>query len=85
MPAPDPPTPRFEVAWRLEVDHDAPATLEAALAPESEGHHELAVEEDRLVATGQGGTGDSLHTLDDLLACLTAGLESLAVGDRSNR
>lgn len=86
MPARDDPAPRrFEVSWRLEVDHDDPATLEAALAPEAEGHHDLAVEEERLIATGQGGTGESLHTLDDLLACLTAGLESLAVGQGSDQ
>ncbi len=37
------------------------------------------------MATGQGGTGESLHTLDDLLACLTAGLESLSVGQDRDR
>lgn len=80
MPARDRAPGRFEVTWRLEVDRDDPATLVAALAPESQGHHDLSAEQERLVATGASEVGQSLHTLDDLLACLTAGLESLEVG-----
>lgn len=82
---PDERPARFEVAWRLEVQHPEPATLAAALAPESEGHHDLVAEEDQLVAKGQGRVGQSLHTLDDLLACLTAAVDTLEISQGSDR
>lgn len=66
--------PRFHVRWTLRVDTDEPAVLRDAVAPEADGYHTLDVDEERLVATGAGGPGEALHTLDDLLACLTAAI-----------
>ncbi|MDX1611733.1 MAG: hypothetical protein R3185_05140 [Candidatus Thermoplasmatota archaeon] len=74
---------RLRITWRLEVETDHIEALERALAPEAHGHHTLAREDGRLLAEGEGGVGESLHTLDDLLACLTAGVEGLEAGEPS--
>lgn len=74
---------RFRWTWELAVEHEDAAALAAALTPESEEHHELTVEKGRFVARGRGSTGESLHTVDDLLACLTAAVESLEAGGGS--
>lgn len=69
---------RFSADWRLEVTHERASELAEALAPETGDHASLSVEEDRLVLEGAGSPGESLHTLDDALACLTG---ALAVDD----
>ncbi len=78
----DAPAGRFQVTWQLTVEHEDPATLVAALAPESQGHHDLDVDDGRLLAEGRGRVGESLHSLDDLLACLTAALDSLEIAEK---
>lgn len=68
--------PRFELSWRLEVTGEDGDRLAAALEPETDDHADLISSEEALLATGEGSAGESLHTLDDLLACLTAALET---------
>lgn len=69
---------RFELSWRLTVTSDQAQTLSEALAPETEGTYaELTLDPETLTATGSGDAGRCLHTLDDLLACLTGAVEAL--------
>lgn len=73
---------RFELTWTLTVEDDEADVLAQALEPETPAEHaELTVEPDRLTATGQGSAGTCLHTLDDLLACLTGAVEALDVDE----
>lgn len=64
----------FDLRWRLVVDHEAPERLEQALGPETDEHAVLSTEEESLTVEGEGTAGQSLHTLDDVLACLTGAL-----------
>lgn len=74
--------PRFELAWELQLDHEEAEALAEALAPETDDHARLRTEGDRLVVEGEGTSGESLHTLDDVLACLTGAVDALdAAGD----
>ena len=72
---------RFEVAWRLVVDHGDADDLAAALAPETDDHARLSAEDDELLVAGEGSTGESLHTLDDVLACLTAAVGAMETSE----
>lgn len=69
--------PRFALTWRLEVDHDRAEALAEALAPDTDEHARLDADSDRLTVEGEGSSGESLHTLDDVLACLTGAVEAL--------
>ncbi len=70
----------FDLAWRLTVEAPHADTLAEALAPETEDEHaHLETTGDRLVVTGEGDAGACLHTLDDVLACLTAAVDALEI------
>lgn len=73
--------PRFELAWELRLDHGDAEALAEALAPETDDHARLRTEGDRLVVEGEGASGESLHTLDDVLACLTGAVDALDATD----
>lgn len=71
---------RFETRWRLVIQHPEATSLAEALEPETGDYAELRVEaSDRLIVQGHGDPGEALHTLDDLLACLTAADQALEV------
>lgn len=72
---------RFDLTWRLEVDHEQAEALAEALAPETGEHAKLGLEADRLAIEGEGTSGESLHALDDVLACLTGAVEALDAAD----
>lgn len=73
---------RFALDWTLEVEHAQARALSQALAPETDEHARLESGEDALSVEGEGSAGESLHTLDDVLACLTGAVEALdAAGD----
>lgn len=72
---------RFDLAWQLAVDHDQADALAEALAPETDQHAHIETEADRLLVEGEGTSGESLHTLDDVLACLTGAVEALEAAD----
>jgi len=67
----------FALDWSLEIEHEHAEQLAEALAPETDDHARLRAEGDRLVLEGEGSAGESLHTLDDALACLTGAVEVL--------
>lgn len=72
--------PSFQLDWRLTVEDARADTLAEAVAPETDPEHAtLTVEAGTLEATGHGPAGACLHTLDDLLACLTGAVEALDV------
>lgn len=78
--------PRFELAWRLELEHAEAEQLGRALAPETDEHASLDVQPERLAVDGEGSAGESLHTLDDVLSCLTGALDVLeGTGDEGSR
>lgn len=68
---------RFALAWQLAIEHEQAQRLAEALAPETGEHATLRAEGDTLILEGEGSTGVSLHTLDDLLACLTGAVDVL--------
>ncbi len=75
----DTPT-RFTTEWRLVIQHPEATSLADALEPETGDYAELSVEaSDRLVMQGQGDPGQALHTLDDLLACVTAASQAVEI------
>lgn len=68
---------RFRLAWEFKLEHEDAGKLAEALEPETRGHASLSVEEGELRLAGEGSAGESLHTLDDALACLTGAVEVL--------
>lgn len=75
-----PDKPPFHVTWQLTLDHEHADTLKHALEPETDPEHaQLATDNDRLIAEGDGTVGTCLHTLDDVLACLTGAVNALDV------
>lgn len=73
-------TDRFSVAWTLRVEDTDGGVLAQALEPEMGGHATLETEEGALVVRGKGSAGESLHTLDDVLACLTGAVGAVGGG-----
>jgi hypothetical protein len=74
---------RFELSWRIEVDGDDAEDLAEALAPETGEHCELASQPGHLAVDGEGSAGESLHAIDDVLACLTGAIEALEATDEA--
>lgn len=72
---------RFELDWHLEVDHEAAGTLAEALAPETGEFATMQASERALELEGSGSAGQSLHTLDDILACLTGAIDAWEAGE----
>lgn len=75
-------TRSLELSWELTVDVEPgqAETLARSLRPETDDHATLEVEDGRLRASGAGDPGTCLHTLDDILACLTGALDALEAG-----
>lgn len=68
----------YDVAWTLTVQTPHAATLQQALAPETDTEHAtLTLDEDRLIVEGHGDPGACQHALDDILACLTGAMDTL--------
>lgn len=71
----------FELDWHLTVDHEAAQMLAEALAPETGEFATMQASERALELQGSGSAGQSLHTLDDILACLTGAIDAWEAGE----
>jgi hypothetical protein len=71
----------FDVDWRLAVDDERADELAKALTPDTDEHADIQTDGQRLTVEGQGPAGESLHTLDDVLACLSAAEQAREAAD----